>query len=104
LAEASSGEKHWLDDDATFNAVLDLWQLELRKLTPPISKPIERRIDEGKKWIRKLDDGLVQPGALRGVLDFLRWLSQNTAIPHDVREEFATAVANRQVQDDSDLA
>jgi hypothetical protein len=104
LAEASTGDKHWLDDDGTFHAVLDLWQRELRKMTPPISKPIERQTDEGKKWIRKLGDGSVYPEAREGVLHRLRQLSQNTTLPPDVRAEFAAAVAKLKGKDDGDPA
>jgi hypothetical protein len=104
LAQASRDNKHWLDDDATFNVVLDLWERQLRKLTPPPSKPIERRIKEGKKWIRKLGDGSVYPEACEGVLRHLRQLSQDTTLPPDTRAEFAAAVAKFKRKDDGDLA
>src|SRR5262249_20428406 len=54
FAEASMANGQCLDDNATFNTILDLWQRELRKISPPVSEPIERRINEGRKWIRKL--------------------------------------------------
>src|SRR5262249_21733236 len=95
LAEASMDAKHWLDDDATFNAVLDLWQRELQKLTPPLSKPIERRIEEGEKWVRKLKDRSVYPEARELVLEHLRQLSQNATIPSHARAEFANVVAEQ---------
>lgn len=104
LAEASMDDKHWLDDDATFNTVLELWQHELRKLIPPVSTPIERQIDQGRKWIRKLADGSVYPDAREGVLRSVRQLSQNTTLPPDVRAEFAAAITKLKGKDDGDLA
>jgi hypothetical protein len=95
-------DKHWLDDDATFNTVLELWQHELRKFVPPVSKPIERRIDQGRKWIRKLADGSVYPDAREGVLRSVRQLSQSPNLPPDVRAEFAAAVAKLKGKDDGD--
>lgn len=103
LAAASMDDKHWLDDDATFNTVLDLWQRELRKLTPPLSKPIECQTDEGKKWVRKLRDGSVYPAAREVVLGHLRQLSENTTLPPDARAEFANVVAELRAKDDGDL-
>lgn len=103
LAEASTGDKHWLDDDAVFNAVLLLWQCELRKMAPPISKPTEHRIELGKKWIRKLEEGSVYTEAREDILRRLHQLSQSTTLPLDVRAEFATTVAKLREKDDTEL-
>lgn len=87
LAEASQSERHWLDDDATFNAVVDWWNRTLRDMAPPVSAPIERRIQSARKWLQRLRDGIEHPQIREKTIELLGAFYRDTTLPADVREE-----------------
>jgi predicted transcriptional regulator len=101
LAEASTDKKHWLDDYATFDAVMERWQDTLRQMMP---KPIADRVSRGKMWVLRLKAGTLAPEAHHLALRVLERLSQNITLPPDARAEFAAAVAQLKEKDNGELA
>jgi hypothetical protein len=96
LAELETGDRHWLDDHATFNAVVNSWMRVLERLAPPIPDVIKNQIENVNKTIHRIRD-VHDPELRQRLVTFVELFADMPTLSANVRADLTAALNDARV-------